>query len=137
MARKTKTHPLIKSVTFTPTGDTAKELDRIRNAKGTRLVDGSRTMGAPLYTYSSEEVIEFRDTDHTPHNKRPSEVDSTLVVQFRHSKVGKWLHVVAEETTTTKSYGDKSDRTQSRTISFTMPQAMFDALVEHTKRKGD
>lgn len=103
----------------------------------TPLTDGTKTMGPPRYTHSPEEVIEFRDSDHTPYNKRPGKVDSKLVVQFRHSQVGKWLNVNVEETTTSKNYdADKPDRTQSRTISFTLSQTMVDALVAHVQRSG-
>jgi len=86
--------------------------------------------------YSAHEVIEFRDDDHSLYNKRGG-YESQLAVQVRAPIASDWVNFNVEETTTTKNYGDKPDRTQSRTISFTMTREMFAAVVAHVNRKKD
>lgn len=141
MARKTG-HPLIKGVSFVPTGETATALDQIRAKKAAKaaatITDGTKTMGPARNTYSAEEVIEFRDTDHTPYNKRPGSVKSQVVVQVRRPENlehRNWVNFTVEETTTTDPHGRVSaGRTQTRTISYSMPRAMFEAMVAHVNK---
>lgn len=95
----------------------------------------SKTVGKPGYAYSEHEVIEFRDKDHTPYNKRPCEVASVLNVQFRSPLGGDWISIHTEETTTTPNYNGGKDRTQSRVINFTMTREMFAAIVAHVNRE--
>ena len=96
----------------------------------------TKTIGAPRYIYSPEEVIEFRDDDHTPYNKRSGECDSVLVAQVRSPLNADWVNFIVEETTTLLTHVGKPKRTQSRTINFTMSREQFAAVVAHVKREG-
>jgi hypothetical protein len=91
--------------------------------------------GKTYNTYSDDEVVWLRDEDHTPYNKRVGEVDSVLNVEVRAPSHAKWIGFRVEETTTTKNYGNKPDRTASRTISFNIPREMFDAIAAHVRRE--
>lgn len=96
----------------------------------------SKTIGKPAYTYSPEEVIEFRDTDHTPYNKRSGEVESRLTTQVRAPARADWVNFNVEEETTTKTYDGKQPRTSTRAVSFTMSREQFAAIVAHVNREG-
>lgn len=90
------------------------------------------------FAYSKQEVIEFRDQEHTPFNKRSGECDSVCAVQIRAPLKSDWVNFNVEEITTTKNYDpDKKDRTQSRTISFTLTREQFAAVVAHVNRTKD
>lgn len=94
-----------------------------------------KTMGRPgITTYSSHEVIEFRDDEHLPYNKRAGECESSsLIVQFRAPIHRKWISIQSKEITTTKRLG-KEPRTHSRVISFTITREQFDEIVAHINR---
>lgn len=90
--------------------------------------------GEKFFTHAADEVIWLRDEKHTPFNKRPSEVDSTLAVAVRAPIKADWINFNVEETTTTRNYNGGKDRTASRTISFCMSKEQFALVVAHVER---
>lgn len=97
----------------------------------------TKSLGPARYAYFAHEVVEYRDDDHTPFNKRSGSCDSELVVQFRAPNHGEWVNFNVMETTTTKNYGHGRDTTKSRTISFNLTREQFAAVVAHVNRKTD
>lgn len=98
----------------------------------------AKTIGKPRYAYSAEEVIEFRDADHTPFNKRSGEVESVLIAQIRSPLKADWVNFSVEEiTTTNKDSSTKAARTATRTITFTMTRDQFESVVAHVRRTTD
>lgn len=94
---------------------------------------------AKPYAYSADEVIAFRDDDHTPYNKRAGECDSTIELQVRSPINAEWINIHLEERTVTKSKEYSSEpyrsRTATRVLSINLSREQFAAIAAHVVRK--
>lgn len=65
------------------------------------------------------QAIQYRDSNHTPDNKRQGQVNSQLTVTAKRHEAGEYVELSFEEITTTGGQynGDKPARTAGRTIS--------------------
>jgi hypothetical protein len=86
-------------------------------------INNTPTFTPPFSKYGNDrkvEEIQYRDTDHTPYNKRPGQCESQLTFRATRHNEGDTISFLMTEITTTHNFDTGKDRVAGRDISTTI-----------------